>query len=334
VRDALTPDQFRERFALATVADGGVVVELSEGTYWRLNRSASTFCSALQSSTSIEEATTEAARLLGLPVDVATGQMLAVTSQLGGVGVRRPILGPFRYCTSADGYDLWHGTLHVFNVDRRTLRIQLVPRPRDLVFSLFDYLRGLAPKLLGLHGISVLHGAAASHGPNTTGICGPSGAGKTTTATLLAKHGERLIAGDLLLLDLRPGDGPSLYLDGEKQLLAWCTDGSRALAVPGAVLETEELPRVASGLTTKLTWLWFLDRDQRGEALKRMQMHRADAMVHLLANGFLGSDDETAWRQHLATASTIASAVPAFELRAPNGLARLDQALAELVKDA
>jgi hypothetical protein len=332
VRAALTPDEFRRRFAHATVPDGGVVVELSEGTYWRLNRSASAFCSALETSTSIEQAATDAARVLGLPVDVATTQLLAVTSQLRGVGVRRPILGPFRYAANADGYDLWHGDLHVFNVDRQTLRIRLVPRPRDLVFSLFDYLRGLAPKLLGLRGLSVLHGAAASYGANTTGICGSSGAGKTTTATLLAKHGERLIAEDLLLLDLRSGEGPSLFLEGEKQLLNWCTAGARALSAPGAILETEALPEVASGIATKLTSLWFLDREQRGEELKRVQMHGADAMVHLLANGFLGSDDQAAWRRHLAAASAIASAVPAYELRAPDGIARLDQALERFVK--
>jgi hypothetical protein len=324
---AITPDIFRERFALATFDDGGVVVDLDGGSYWRLNGSAAVFCSELLAKPTIDSATAAAAERLKLPLGLAAEHLRAIAATLSGIGVRSERLGPFQYLRSnRGGYDLWHDGRHILQIDDAGELVTLVASPSDLVFRMFDYLKGVAPKILFLRGKTVLHGSAVARGGAATGICGTSGAGKTTTARSLAKYGATLISEDLLVVgDSR--SGPEIFVEGEAQILRWCTDSARTITAAGATAETAPLDLATSGPTVRLASVWFLDAQHRGDELIKKRLTRSVTLERLIANVFLGAERTTSWRRLLTAAHAVSAAIDGYETSAPSGLERLDSAI-------
>lgn len=322
----ITPIIFRERFALALFDDGGIVVDLFNGNYWRLNSTAAACCSAFQNESTLEDAIAAASASLGVPTSVATEYIQAITANLNGPSLRRERSGPFQYLDHEGGYELWHSTQRVLQVDGRGDRVTLVARPSDLTFQIFDYLKGIAPKLLFLRGHTVLHGSAVTIGSGATAICGASGAGKTTTAKALARHGAPLIAEDLLVVGDH-GIGSRIFTDGERRILGWCREGTKRLLTAGATVDAQELDSAAAGTTIELQSVWFLDARRRGNAFKHVGLSRTETLEQLLAHAFLGAGGTAAWRRHLLRAHTISVAVRGSEISAPDGLDQLDQAI-------
>lgn len=92
--------------------------------------------------------------------------------------------------------------------------------------------------VLALRGHAVLHASAVQLGDRALAFVGASGMGKSTMATLLCSRGARLVADDVLRVDL-DGHRPSVHLGATEARLR-----------PGAHGLTTRFPRVPAERTT------------------------------------------------------------------------------------
>lgn len=334
---SITPQLFRTRFALAPFSDGGIVVDLSTGSYSRLNLSATVMCAALERAETFEEAVAQASERLGVSRSVVSSGLTSLASALDGEGIRQEPPDPFRYRSAeGGGYDLWHGPLHVLHVDERGDHLRLVAPLAELPLRPYDYVSAVAPKVLFLRGVTVLHGSSCllASSSSLIAICGKSRAGKTTTGRTLAKYTRGSISEDLLVLapDLSK---PEAYADGEANVHRWSIEASEVLAAGGkSTVDCAPLTGASSGRTIPIEAVWFVDARRRGETFAVRALRRADALALLIANHFLGASGAANWRRHLAASHSIASAVGAYELDLPLGLERLDQAIARYMTNS
>jgi hypothetical protein len=324
---ALTPQTFRDRFALATFPDGGVVVDLETGSYSRLNASGAAVLEELARADGIDAAIAAIADRFRISLPTAMDDLRAITTGLQGEGLRNEPPDLFRYRPApGGGYDVWHDARHVLHIDESGRVLRLKSPPEDLPLRLYDYVSGIAPKLLFLRGVTVLHGSSCLRGESLLGFCGKSRAGKTTTARTFAKHGSPLISEDLLVFhpDLST---PAVFIDGEARVNRWSREATETLAAgSGATIDTVALMAAASGTSIPLRFLWFLDATRRMEKLDQKKLSRSDTLALVMTNHFLGGGT-VSWRRYLSASHAIASVVTAYELELPNGLDRLDHAI-------
>jgi hypothetical protein len=327
---AIDPASFRAAFALALVDGGGVLVDVRRGGYFRLNRVAAAVCAGLQQAGPDDDVAAAVAARLGVPRELAAAHLVSLSGEIAAAEApRAEPIGPFRYRLGDGGYELWHGQRCVLRVDGDGGRLALLAPARDLSLPLLEHLRAIAPKILFLKGVNVLHGASCVQSGRLLGLCGVSGAGKTTTARALARHGADLIGEDLMLLGPDP-TRPTVVVGGEAAVHAWAAEMARALAADCAAgVDTAALPAAAATPTQlPLDALWFLDAGRRGGQLALRRLSPLDALVSLMQSNFLGAADAASWRRHLAVTSAVATAVPAFDLDPPDGLDLLDGAVA------
>jgi hypothetical protein len=327
---ALTPSLFRERFALATFADGGVVVDLVTGSYARMNPSAAALLSILRDARETASAIETAASRFGISPARARADLEALSLALEREGTRIPPIEPFRYRPAADGgYDLWHGERRALHVDATATRLVLACPPETLSFPLFEYVSDMAPKLVFLMGTPVLHGSAWLGAGGALGLCGKSRAGKTTTARALARQGGVLVSEDLIVL-ARDLARPAVYEGAEKKVHAWAREVAAALTdAPGTAADLRALQAAATGPTVPLSALWFLDARRRGDAFTLAPLSKTGALVELMSHTFLGAAGEAQWRRFLDAGRSIVDAAAAFEAALPLGLDRLDGAMGD-----
>src|SRR5206468_12508877 len=108
------------------------------------------------------------------------------------------------------------------------------------------YVRSLAPKLLFLRGLTVLHASACAAAGQLVAFSGTSQAGKTTTARAFADAGAALVAEDLVVL--APGSArPEVALEGEARVRAWASATAAALAGGARAAASRELAGAAEG---------------------------------------------------------------------------------------
>jgi hypothetical protein len=324
----LTPEAFRERFALATFPDGGVVVDLKTGSYSRLNAAGAVVFEEVERAESFAQAAERIADRLSITQSVASEHVDTMFAALGGEGIRREPPDPFRYRPSPEGgYDVWHGDTLALHVDEPGRLLTLVSPPDRLPLRIYDYVSGIAPKLLFLRGIAVMHGSSCLRAGSLLGICGKSRSGKTTTARMLSNHGWPLTSVDLLVFAPNLSE-PTVYMGGESSADQWARRASDAFAAgPGSAVSVDDLLEAASGRSMPLRCLWFLDVARRRDAFARRQLGRAATLVNVMANQFLGAGGSSNWRRHLLNSRALAGALDAYELDMPTGLERLDVAL-------
>jgi hypothetical protein len=322
----MTPEMFRERFALATFADGGVVVDLQTGSYSRVNATGAVMLAAFEDAATLDAAANTCASRFGIPGPTALHDLRALVGDLNREGVRREPIDPFRYRPAADGgYDVWQDDTQVLHVSEGGRRLTLTSPPAALPLRIYDYVSGIAPKLLYLRGVTVMHGSSCTRDDALLGICGKSRAGKTTTARTFAKHGWALMSEDLLVFDADLSKA-RVFVGGEKTVDRWAREAAASLAGSGSTADSDGLMRAASGDTVPLRNLWFLDAARRGERFEARPLGRTRALELVVANHFLGAGTGT-WRRHLAASHAIAASIDACELDLPNGLDRLDEAI-------
>ena len=325
--EQITPALFRERFELAAFEDGGVVVDLATGYYSRLNASGAMILGEFARVETTEGAVSAVANRLGIPRALASEHLASLIAALAREGLRTEPIDSFRYRPSeGGGYDLWHGARRVLHVDEQGSALTLLAPPRDLAVRINEFVSAIAPKILFLMGATVLHGSCWAKNDSLLGICGKSGAGKTTTARTLAKHAGELISEDLLVFgpDLT---NPAIFANGEARVHAWSVLASKEFEAGRRTVPTSDLTHAASGAAISLRSLWFLDAGRRGPTLTIRELSRADALGLITANQFLGAAGGQNWRRYFRAGHAIAATVKTYEVDMPNGLDRLDEAL-------
>jgi hypothetical protein len=330
--ETLTPDAFRRRFALATFRDGGVVLDLATGSYSQLNASGAAVLRAFFDLPDDSAVIAAIAEQFRVETSVAEGYLKSIVDALLGEGLRYEPPDPFRYLPSTEGgYDVWHDARLALHVAPDGRRLILRSAVADLPLPLYDYVSGIAPKVLFLRGICVMHGSSCISDSALLGFCGKSRAGKTTTARTFARHGRRLVSEDLLLFapDLTK---PQVFVEGERLVNAWSREATAALAAGvGASTETEGLVAAASGERMPLAKIWFLDAARRGLDFIVRPLGPAEALPLVMANQFLGGSGDAGWRRHLANSQAVANSVTAFALNLPDGLDQLDRAIGNYI---
>jgi hypothetical protein len=300
---------------LADFVDSGVALNVESGNYWRLNARALALARTIVA--------TNAAPPL-FPEEVQP-DLLAIRSQFEAAprtGCRDALLS-FR--RDEGGYVMrWRGVPQL----RLAADGSRVSRRESELSSAASALLWAVPHLLTLQGQAVLHAAAVRQEDGVRAFCGGSGAGKTTFAACVARHGATPVSEDLLLLDLS-SEQPSVLLDAEPALRAWVTEAAAALERPGSEQEVTDLATLAGHRRAPLAEVVFLDIQRRtGDHLRRTPLPAAAAMESLLRNSFAELGCRDVWSHVFDLCYRLATRVPASNARVPDGVEKLEAAVA------
>jgi hypothetical protein len=317
---------FAERYLVQAFPSGGVVVDLQNGNYFRVDPRAAIACAALVNGDAAS-ATAEVAARLTMTPEHAQKFVSDTRAALDAVQVRGTPTGPYHFHPERGGYGLWHAGNRVLAVREPDFEI-LVPRGGGIEESplLEFYVRAVAPKIMFARGLSILHAAACAIEDTLIAFAGQSGAGKTTTVRAFVNSGARPISEDLLVF--KPGAGrPRVTLGSEVRVHAWAKDAAQRLAGGVTRVPSDELAMMAEGPEMALGTVLFLDASRRaGSAFELRRLDGADALLALMANDFLGASSREAWRQFVATATELTSAVELIDATAPLGVELLERA--------
>ncbi len=327
-------EEFRDRYALRTFPEGGIIVDLETGAYSRTNRSATAICAAILKNGSSPEV--QIAAELRTDVETAKGLVRQVIDGLAAEGPRRVRPDPFIYALAPDsrGYLLLANGAPKLSITRDGQVVSAAVPPVLDETHLYDYLRALAPRLAFLRGRSVIHGAACVLPSTTIAICGDSGAGKTTTARSFRTAGGRVIAEDMLVVD---STSPlSVKVGGEAAIQEWAADTAQRLRQNGRS-DTAALEAAWDGDSTAVQQLWFIAAEERlphEERIVHDQLEPIDATLTAMASLFLGGTSPDQWRRFLDLSAAIAESVLVFHTRVPSGVEPLARAAAAYIRSS
>jgi hypothetical protein len=321
--------EFRDRYLVKRFASSGVVIDLVTGNYFRLNAPATAICEALAAAHHREEALERVARDLAIERAQAEESIAALERELAQAPVRGVPQGSYLFVPSDDGYSLWHEGREVIQVDGDDLTIRIPSGQRTYSDrSLGLYVRALAPKLLFLRGIDVLHAAAVLVDGKLLAFAGESGAGKTTTARAFVSVGAPLVSEDLLVFAPDRARGLEVVRTGETRAHAWVDDAVRILAAdPTARASSADLAHAVGGETMPIEAVLFLDVKRRsGAELCTRRLSEADGMTTIMYNAILASPTPGAWRRFGETAVALGASTRLLEGTAPGEVGLLEPA--------
>jgi len=316
----MKPEDVRDRCLLALFPSGGVVVNLDTGNYFRLDAGAAKIFEVLVEA-GVADPGAEVARRLRIPPERAQADVAEACAAFAVAPARSTPAGPYHFYPDPAGYGLWHDGKPVLVLSAPDFEIS-VAAEGDIVRSplLELYVRALAPKIMFLRGLTVMHAAACAADGALIAFAGLSGAGKTTTARAFNTAGATLLSEDLTVLQISD-DRPAFVLGAEARVHAWARDASRELARGAPRVSSRELATMADGATVALSAVYFLDaRRRQGADFKLTTMPPADGLLSLMTHDFLGAASREGWRRFFATAATIAASTRLVEITAPLGV--------------
>jgi len=321
---------FSERYVVRAFASGGVVVDLKTGNYFQVDLSAAIACAALVDGDAAAAARTVAQRLQVTP-EHAQRFVADTCAALDSAPVRGTPTGPYHFHpdASGDGYGLWHAGKRVLVVTPPDHDVSVAPEAGVEGSPLLEfYVRAVAPKIMFTRGLSVLHAASCAVNGALIAFAGQSGAGKTTTVRAFVQQGAQPVTEDLLVL--KPdAPAPTVAMGGEARAHAWAKQAADQLAAGAPRVASTELATMSEGPGLPLGEILFLDVARRARAeFEARRLNEVEGLLALIANDFLGDASREAWRQFIASASALSSAVKLFEATAPLGITALGPAAA------
>jgi hypothetical protein len=323
---------FRENYAVAEFADGGVLVDLSTGAYFHLNHSALDVLRALRTTPDRRSALQHLSDSTGLPWAEAEVVIDQFVADLASPVPRFSQPERFNYVSGKHGYDVLHRDRRVLSLTADGLWVSVPDVEPDDAPPLADRLKAATPKILFLQKVPVLHAAACLTERGLVAFSGLSGAGKTTSGRAFAATGRRLISEDILVLS--PDTGPQIeaFADGESAAHVWASQLGASMTREGAMRAccSDLAIRVTSGPRLPLERVLFLDRHRRaGDAIRTRRLSQSEALLALMTNNFLAGADSDTWRQYLDAWALIARSIQGFEAVVPPDLRQLEAALGD-----
>lgn len=235
------------------------------------------------------------------------------------VRIRRISGGDFLCVEFDDGADFW--------LARDARRVWAVWRPPLLLEDAISYLLGpILGLILRLRGVACLHASAVSFGGRAVAFAGPEGAGKSTTAAMLAQKGYPALSDDIVALVER--DSVFFVLPAYPHICLW-PDSVEALfgsadAVPRFSLNWEKhrlaLGRPELPFETKpalLSAICLLGQGSESAAAPLAEpVSPRDAFLSLVANSYATNAlDPEARANEVAILGRLVAAVPMWRLR-------------------
>jgi hypothetical protein len=183
--------------------------------------------------------------------------------------------------------------------------------------------------LLHQRGLLVLHASAVTLADGVTAFLGHSGHGKSTTAAALHARGSRVVADDVVAVNLAAGAAP-VALSGVPELRLW-PDAVRALGETPDVLprvhpSEEKRAHAVAGMGRDSAPLRSLYVLADGETLEIEPLDGHAAAFELLQHSYVAPAlERLGSSRHLAQCARLARAVPVRRLRRPRALAGLGE---------
>jgi hypothetical protein len=310
--------------ALVEVGDGALLLNLASGVLFQLNGSAAFVWAATLAGKDAPAIAGAFGRRYGVPAERAAADVAAARAMdLRQPAGYPPLAAEFNYERSTDGYLFSFRGAPALVVDHAGDTITRPPGGAPLPGRLEFLLQAIVPKVVALRGGVVMH-ASAVLGPDraATGISGPSGAGKTTTARAAAEAGGVLVSEDKLVMAVRDGQ-TSVFLDGERRLNDWVARAAAELTASGRA-SCAGVDAASEGDSAPLRALLFIDAGQRtGTEIALSPFDATSAAARVFHNTFYGSDRAADWRGVLHNCARVGASVAAFAATMPAGVPAL-----------
>ncbi|HEX8241853.1 MAG TPA: hypothetical protein VF541_00100 [Longimicrobium sp.] len=197
--------------------------------------------------------------------------------------------------------------------------------------------------VLRLRGAACVHASVVAIDGGALLVCGPAGAGKSTTAAAFAARGRKVLADDVAALDA--GAGGVTVRAAYPHLRLW-PDAVETLYGPGAdlppltpnwnkrYLDLAEGDPVFHGQALPVAGVAVLGGRESRDAPRMEPMRPADAVIAFVANTYMGwLPDLAAQARDLAVYARLAREVPFLRATAHADPARLGE-LCELLERA
>jgi len=312
-------------FEFVRVHPGGLLLDLTSGSLFRLNESAAFIWEAWLRGATAQQVASDLELSYNLPQSTAEQHVAAALKIDPAEGTPGPPSGEFLYERTAEGYVFSRAGTPFLVVDHQGERLRLVQPSRLSASEVAAALTAVAPKLVALQGHFVLHAAAVILDGAAVVVAGDSGAGKTTTARALVRAGASPLAEDKLVIRETLGR-PTVYQDCERNIEAWAL-ATHADLSRGRIVPCPDVNEICAGPAVPIRELGFIDATRRvGRSISAVKLTTLDGSGALFRNSFCGSDAAADWTKNLRTATTIAEAIDAYDLTMPAGIGELEEA--------
>jgi hypothetical protein len=314
-------------YVFESFEDGGVLVDLPSGLFFRLNQTAAEIWRQALGGETPETI----ARILGhrfsLPPEAVRDDVVAALKLPSGETSARPA-AEHSLQFSPLGFVVHLGEKPTLDIDEHEKRIRV--RPSVTGQDLGDCLRTIVPRLLSRADSPVLH-AAAVKAPDDTiwALLGSNGAGKTTTARSFGTaNGFALVCEDKLMTR-RTENSLGGVLEGEIRLNQWIREAKRRLQLnPG-----DGVPMPDPGVwdqcpSLPIERIFLIDSNRRqGSSIHLRQLSPSDAVPEIMRHVFFRPTQELNLPQHLSGLFLLARSIPVYVATLPGGLSDLDKAV-------
>ena len=212
--------------------------------------------------------------------------------------------------------------------------VLLVPDPGCEPADVAPYLEGtVAAVLLAQRGSFALHANAVRIAGSVVAICGPRGAGKSTTAMRLAQRGHTLLADDFCPLRFAETE-VLLEGTGRRPRVTPETVARLGLDLPSSTPQRVDGKLILPKLPRACERLDLIIDLGVGEASPEVQVTDLKGLTALAAveqNAYLTGVMQAVRRaQLLQWAARVSGSVPVVALRRPEGISSVDQVAAEI----
>lgn len=310
-------DKRFDRFFMAPVASGALLLDTVSGAVFELNEPAAFIWRLRLNSVPAADIVLSFKAKYDLSLERANKDVLAALSPFTIESAPAPT--EFRYETTGAGYDFFYNGSQVLHATADGARLRPVPGTGAPEWLLPSLVRAIAPKLLALRGHVVLHASAVSMNGSATAFSGVSGAGKTTTARAWADVGASLLCEDQLLLRIA-SDVVLVGAGAERIIGAWVASAASHLAA-GEDVSCRGLDEVTNTEFIPLRELGFIDASQQRTSeyhVAALAPWRSAGLA--FRNAFYGADGSAEWLSRLQFAASIGTLVTGFQVRLPEGL--------------
>jgi hypothetical protein len=316
---------YPQRLVLADFPDGAVLLDLQTGSFFRVNAAAARVFVSLIDGASETDAANALARSCGITPEAAARDVATLLARLPTSGETKAS-NPIVFRQNADSLMLECNGQLLWQISHEGRELTYLANSPVGAPEPMTQLLWVAPHVLLLRGIVVLHASAVQEAAGVLAFCGGSGQGKTTLARALAATGRNLIAEDLLIVRFTAGR-PEAIAGGEAAIRSWADREARQLSC-GRRIATDDLVRAADGPPLPFAAILFPRRDARETRITHTPLGCAEALVHLLENSFAEASRRDLWQRLWDAHRLLAQRVPAHIAHVAEGLEVLQQAAA------